>query len=521
MVINNIELVIMLRGFIMEPIVELKDIVKEFPGVRANDHINLTLCPGETHALVGENGAGKSTLMKILYGQFPPDSGQIIINGNATRYDIHGARELGIGMVYQNFMQIPEMSILENIMLGTAEAKGIHINYKSAAKKVRTYLDRFAMKASPRAAIKTLSVGERQKIEIIKALYFDAKILILDEPTAVLTPQESQELFSIIHSLKKEGRAIVFISHKLREVIEVGDRITVMRRGKVVEADWKRGDVGEVEIARAMVGKKDVQLIQNERTGEIKDKVLEVKNVWYFDEHGIPKIRDLSFDVREGEILGVGGVEGNGQTELIQLLIGLMQPSHGNIIMCGAELTDKNVAEFREAGMGFISDDRMTTGLLLEGTAEDNIIAGREYSDRFSRKGLLKKKEISSYTEDLIERFTVKGVTKGKAVRSLSGGNIQKIILAREISSGPKVLIAAQPTRGLDIGAVNFVRKQLLDQKAAGKSIVLISADLEELMSLSDRLIVLYEGSISGEITDVANATEEKIGLLMGGISES
>lgn len=504
----------------MKPIVELRGIVKQFPGVLANDHIDLALYPGETHALVGENGAGKSTLMKILYGQYTPDQGEILIDGKACQYDVAGARQHRIGMVYQNFMQIPEMSIMENIILGNVPIRHGMIDYAEAEKKVKEYLKRFKMQVSPNAALKTLSVGERQKIEIIKALYFDARILILDEPTAVLTPQESEELFQIIETLKEEKRSIVFISHKLREVITVGDRITVMRKGKVVQSGWKRGDVNEVDIARAMIGKKDVQLIQNKRSEAPGAVVLETKKLWYFDELGIPRLKDLSFQVRSGEILGIGGVEGNGQTELIHTLIGMLKPSFGEILVDGENLAQESVARRREAGIGFVSDDRMTEGLVLDGTIEDNVIAGNEYDSKFSKGMLLNKGKITDYCEDLIVNYDIKGITPGKQVKMLSGGNMQKIILAREIERKPKVLIAAQPTRGLDIGAINSVRELLLEQRREGTAVILVSADLEELMSLSDRMIILFEGSISGEVTDVVHVTEEKIGLLMGGAGE-
>lgn len=504
----------------MKPIVELRNIVKQFPGVLANDHVNFAMYPGETHALVGENGAGKSTLMKILYGQYAPDEGEILIDGAPCRYNVTGARRHGIGMVYQNFMQIPDMCILENIILGNAPVKRGVIDYAVAEKKVGDYLKRFKMRAAPNASLKSLSVGERQKIEIIKSLYFDARILILDEPTAVLTPQESYELFQIIDSLKAEGRSIVFISHKLREVITVGDRITVMRKGRVAQADWMRGDANEVDIARAMIGKKDVQLIQNQREAAPGSAVMETKRLWYFDELGLPKLRDLSLQIRSCEILGIGGVEGNGQDELIHTLIGMLSPSSGEIIIEGKDLTAATVAQRRAAGIGFISDDRMTVGLVLDGTIEENVIAGNERAPAFSKGILLRKKEITRHCEGLIDAYDIKGLTAGKQVKMLSGGNMQKVVLAREISRNPKVLIAAQPTRGLDIGAINFVRELLLAQRKEGTAVILISADLEELMSLSDRIIILFEGSISGEITDVANVTEEKIGLLMGGASD-
>lgn len=501
----------------MEPIVELRGIVKQFPGVLANDHVDLALYPGEVHALVGENGAGKSTLMKILYGQYVPDSGAILIDGQPCQYDVNGARQHKIGMVYQNFMQIPEMTILENVILGNAPVRHGTVDYRAAEKKVNEYLKRFHMRVSANSPLKSLSVGERQRIEIIKTLYFDARILILDEPTAVLTPQESEELFQIIDSLKQEGRSIVFISHKLREVVTVGDRITVMRKGRVVQSGWLRGQVGETEIARAMIGKQDVQLIQNQREPRKGEAVLEARNLWYFDKMGVARLRDLSLQVHSGEILGIGGVEGNGQTELINTLIGLYQPSFGKILVEGTDLTKGNVAHRRQAGIGFVSDDRMTVGLVLDGTIEDNVIAGAEHQPDFSHGLLLNKKKISAYCRELIDRYDIKGLTPGKQVKMLSGGNMQKIVLAREIERHPRVLIAAQPTRGLDIGAINAVRRLLLEQREAGTAVILVSADLEELVSLSDRLVILFDGAIAGEITDVANATEEKIGLLMGG----
>lgn len=503
----------------MKPIVELRGIVKQFLGILANDHVDLALYPGEVHALVGENGAGKSTLMKILYGQYTPEAGEIWIDGVPYRYDVTGARKHKIGMVYQNFMQIPEMSILENVVLGNVPVKHGVVHYAEAEKKVNDYLARFSMRATADTPLKNLSVGERQRIEIIKALYFDARILILDEPTAVLTPQESEELFRILEDLKREGRSIVFISHKLREVVTVGDRITVMRKGKIVQSGWLRGEVGETEIARAMIGRQDVQLIQNHRDVKVGRVVLEAKRLWYFDEMGLPRLRDLSLQLRSGEILGIAGVEGNGQNELIHTLIGLMQPAHGQILLDGVDLTRSDVAARRQAGIAFVSDDRMTVGLVLDGTIEMNVIAGVE--KEYAVGPLLQYGKISQYCECLIAAYDIKGVTGGKQVKMLSGGNMQKIILAREIERKHKVLIAAQPTRGLDIGAINAVRELLLREREAGTAILLVSADLEELMSLSDRLLVVYDGTIAGEVCDVTNVTEEQLGLMMGGAGDA
>lgn len=505
----------------MTNLVEMKGIVKQFPSVLANDHIDFDLRVGETHALVGENGAGKSTLMKILYGQYTPDEGSILIRGEKKHYDVMGARTLGIGMVYQNFMQIPTMSILENIILGHAPAKCGFIRYHEARRQVSMLLQRFGMKCSPDKTIQTLSVGERQKIEIIKALYLGAEILILDEPTAVLTPQETTELFHIIEELKDEGKSVVFISHKLREVIEVSDRITVMRKGKVVQPGWMRGEVTETDIARAMIGKQDVQLLKNTKESPVGDIVFEAKNLWNFDGDGLAKVKDLSFCVRAGEIVGIGGVEGNGQTELLNLLIGMQDLSGGTIELYGTDITSMKTKQRREAGLAYISDDRMTTGLSLDSDLQENLICGCEIKAPFSRWGILQKKAIDQYANEMMEKFDIRGLHPGKPVRSLSGGNMQKIVLAREINRAPKVLIAAQPTRGLDIGAINFVRQQLLAQKKAGTAVILVSADLEELMSLSDRLIILYEGSCAGEITEPDKVSEEEIGLLMGGIQQN
>ena len=502
----------------MVPIVQMQNIMKSFPGVIANNDVFFSLYEGETHALVGENGAGKSTLMKILYGQQRADSGRIIINGEECSYNVSGARSRKIGMVYQNFMQIPDMSILDNIILGNAPLKHGFIDYKSAEEKVQTYLSKFKMKVTPKTKVKSLSVGERQKIEIIKTLFFDARILILDEPTAVLTPQETTELFDIINDLKKENRSIVFISHKLREVVEVADRITVMRKGKVIKTDWLRGEASENDIARAMIGKNDVELITNSKCGISGNTVLEANHLWYFDSNGIPKIKDLSLSVKEGEILGIGGVEGNGQSELIHILIGILKAKKGRILLGGEDITNQDVIDRRIAGMSFVSDDRMTEGLLLSGTMEDNIAAGWEHKSGFSNGIFMNYKKISKEAEKLIDEYGISGLSAGKMVGQLSGGNMQKVVLARELSRDPRIIIASQPTRGLDIGAINSVRQMLLEERSRGVAVILVSADLEELMSLSDRMIILYEGRISGEIDDISTATEEQIGLMMGGL---
>ena len=503
------------------PVVVMEGITKRFGALTANDHVDFTLYPGETHALVGENGAGKTTLMRVLYGQYIPDEGSVYVNGVKSTHRVAGALKLGVGMVHQNFMQIDDMSILENIILGHAPTTASFINYSGARKKIRQLLERFGMKkVSLTAPVGTLCVGERQKVEIMKALYQGARILILDEPTAVLTPQESSELFSIIDELKKDGTSIIFISHKLREVIQVADRITVMRKGGVV-AHFRRGEAQEIDVARAMIGKQDVQLIQNTKRGQTGEEACRGENLWYIDGSGIPRVRNFSFHVNEGEILGIGGVEGNGQTELINLLIGMYGLSAGRILLDGEDISQLSIRHRRSKGIGYSSEDRMTTGLALQATIDENLICGVASKAPFSRHGVLSGKAIAANTMDLIRKFDIRGISKGKPVKALSGGNMQKIVLAREISRRPKLLIAAQPTRGLDIGAINFVREHLLEQKQQGTAVILVSADLEELMSLSDRILIMYDGRCSGEVTDIASVTEEEIGLMMGGITHS
>lgn len=491
----------------------------QFATVLANDDVCFDLFPGEVHSLVGENGAGKTTLMRILYGQYVPTEGSIRIDDKEVKYNIAGALDLGIAMVHQNFMQVEEMTILENIIMASMETKAGFIDFKKAHAKVSEFLKRFGVKAAPNTIVGRLSVGERQRIEIIKALYRGARILILDEPTAVLTPQETDELFAIIRDLKRNGTTIVFISHKLREVVAISDRISVLRKGRIT-GSFDAASVTETDIARAMIGKQNVDLIKKDADcGAGEAVVCEAENLWYFDERGIPKVRDFSLQVHEGEILGIGGVEGNGQSELLDLLVGMKLPMHGKVSLLGTDITRATIDQRRNAGISIISDDRIRVGLSLPSSLEENLICGMESSEPFSRFGLLRQKSIQKYAERMTDQFDIRGVGKNGSISGMSGGNLQKIVLAREIDRAPKLLIAAQPTRGLDIGAINFVREQLLQQKKMGTAILLITADLEELMSLSDRILIMYEGSCSGEVTNVAETSEEAIGLLMGGVS--
>lgn len=506
----------------IEPLVAMRSIRKVFGSVVASDDVDFDLAAGETHALVGENGAGKTTLMRILYGQYGADSGEIRLDGVARRYGVAEAMGLGIAMVHQNFMQIEEMSILENALMSKTTTRAGLIDFPSARASVSRLLQRFGMRHSPDVKIGRLSVGERQKIEIVKALFLGARILILDEPTAVLTPQETDELFEIVRELNAEGTSVVFISHKLREVMRIGDRISVMRHGRMV-GTFARGEIDERGIARAMVGRQDVDLLRNtHRMGSDEGvTAAAVEGLWYIDGDGVPRVRDLSFRVREGEILGIGGVEGNGQSELVELLLGTLRAPAGRICIAGTDVTSANVRDRREAGLGLISEDRARWGLALSASIGDNLLAGSESESRFAKWGLLRGQAISRFATDLIGRFDVRGVGRARTIAGMSGGNLQKIVLAREVSKGPRVLVAAQPTRGLDIGAINFVREQLLALRSSGAAVILITADLEELTSLSDRILIMYEGGISGVVGEVDAVTEEQLGLMMGGITHT
>lgn len=504
--------------------IKLEKITKSFPGIIANDCVDFELDYGEVHALVGENGAGKTTLMRILRGFYSPDSGKMIINGEeCDRLTLDDSNNKGIAMVHQHFMQVDSLSVVENIIVGKEPKKGPGIvDYKTATKKVEELLESMNMKINPKTPIGKLSMGERQKVEIIKLLYAGADILIFDEPTAVLTPQEAQDLFVIINRLKSEGKAIVYISHKLNEVIEIADRATVMRKGKVVAYFPDKDSMTVNKLAASMVGVSDFKMVTNETVDARENKkIISLKDVWYVDpDTQVNLISDLSMDVHEGEILGICGVEGNGQRELAYLILGLYQQNAGTIEWEGEEVSKESVHKRRSRGIGYISDDRMNTGISKDSSLQDNVICGRSDAPEFSTKSVLRKKSIDQVTSQIIKDFDVYGASLGIPIKQLSGGNIQKMILGRELHSNPKLLIAAHPTRGLDVHAINFVREQLIKQRDEGAGVLLISADLDELFALSDRILVMYEGQFTGEITDIANTTEEQVGLLMGGIRQ-
>ena len=504
--------------------VSMKDISITFPAVKANDHVNFEVDYGEVHSLVGENGAGKTTLMRILNGFYTPDEGEVRIDDVLMDNTVDGALDAGVAMVHQNFMQVPKLSVLENIILGETPIKGIGlVDYKTARKKARGIMDQMGLSnVDLNTRVQRLSVGERQKIEIVKLLYRGAKILIFDEPTAVLTPQEAQELFRIIEELKAEGKAIIYISHKLQEIIQISDKATVMRHGKVVNFFTKEQGFDSHMLASAMVGIPDFSMVTNTHTAVTEgDIVLDVNGLWYFDNMTrIAKICDMTFQVRKGEILGIGGVEGNGQQELTHLLVGLLKQNNGTLILDGQDISKYSTFQRREAGIGYISEDRMTHGVSLESNIQQNMLCGKERSAEYSRFGMLRKRQIDNDSLELIKEYDIRGGVLDAPVKSLSGGNMQKVILGREIERHPKLLIAVHPTRGLDVGAINFVREQLIRQREQGMAILLITADLEELIGMSDRILIMYEGQFSGEVKDVANVTEERLGFLMGGIRE-
>ncbi len=497
-----------------ELVLEMHGVRKEFPGVLANDDVDLDVRRGEVHALLGENGAGKSTLMNILYGLYRPDAGEILLHGKPVSFgSARDAIEVGIGMVHQHFMLIPVMTVAENIVLGVEPRNGVFVDERGAEARVRELSDRFGLAVDPASLVSDITVGQEQRVEILKALYRGADVLILDEPTAVLTPQEAHELFGIINSLKADGKSIIFISHKLNEVLEIADRITVLRRGRKIETVVREGAT-EASLARAMVGR-DVLLRVEKKPAQPGDVLLSVQDMHVVDDRGIPKVRGVSFDVRAGEIVGVAGVDGNGQTELIEALTGLRPAVSGRVEVAGKLLEHASAREMLDAGVGHIPEDRQRRGLVLQFTIAENI-ALHDYAKPPNAKwGWLFPARLVERAGRLIKEFDIRGGGPLTRAGGLSGGNQQKVVVAREIARDPKVLIAAQPTRGLDVGAIEYLHRRLVSERDAGRAVLLISLELEEILSLSDRILVLYEGEIVGEHT--SDVSDEQIGLEMLG----
>lgn len=498
----------------MNLVLEVKNITKRFGNIVANDNVNLQVERGEVHAILGENGAGKSTLMNIIYGLYSPDSGEIYFEGNKLEVKgPHEAIEKGIGMVHQHFMLIPVFTVAENIVLG-AEPKGIVFNVIEAEKKILEISKKYNLEIDPKTKVGDLSVGMQQRVEILKAFYRDAKFLILDEPTAMLTPQETRELFKIINFLKSQGISILFISHKLDEVMEISDRVTVMRRGKTVET-LKTADTNEQQLANLMVGR-EVKLVVEKQEAKVGDTILSVRNVSVKLKNGVEKVKGATFDVKRGEIFGIAGVDGNGQSELIEAIVGLI-PCQGEVIFKDKDITKLKTTQRYENGIAYIPPDRQLDGLVLPFTIAENIVLKRYKKKPYSNNSFLNYKYINNQADQLVKQFDIRPPDYKLFAKNLSGGNQQKVILAREFSQNPDLLIAVQPTRGMDVGAIEFIHKKLIELRDQGKAVLLVSLELEEIMSLSDRIAVMYSGTIM-DIIDAKNATREEIGLLMTGI---
>jgi general nucleoside transport system ATP-binding protein len=497
------------------PVLELRGITKRFPGVVANDHIDLDLLEGEVHALLGENGAGKSTLMNIVYGLYHPDEGEILVKGSKIELGSpREAIEAGIGMVHQHFMLIPVMTVAENIVLATEPRKsGVLLDYDSARKRVRELSQRYGLAVDPDTKIENISVGQQQRVEILKALYRGADILILDEPTAVLTPQEARELFEIVRSLTAQGKSVIFISHKLNEVTEIADRISVLRRGKLVSTIAAAGAT-EQELARLMVGR-EVLLRVEKAPAQPGEPLLQVEDLHVLDDRELEAVRGVGFEVRAGEILGIAGVDGNGQTELIDAIAGLRRPAAGRVLLAGRDATHDDARERLDEGLGHIPQDRQLHGLVLDFTIAENLALHEYRKPPLGKLGWLYPGRMVAWARRLIKEFDVRGGGPNTLARALSGGNQQKVIIAREVDRDPRLLIAAQPTRGLDVGAIEFVHRRLVAERDEGRGILLVSLELEEILSLSDRILVIYNGQIVGEFPPTA--TEEELGLAMIG----
>jgi simple sugar transport system ATP-binding protein len=494
---------------------EAHNITKRFPGVLANDHVDFTLREGEIHALLGENGAGKSTLMNIIYGLYHPDEGEIYIDGEQVEiHDPNDAIAHGIGMVHQHFMLVPVFTVAENIVLGSEVTRGPSLDMRAARRRIRHLSQEFGLEVDPRAVVENLPVGVQQRVEILKALYRQARILVLDEPTAVLTPQEAEELFRIMRRLTEQGVSIIFITHKLKEVLAVADRITVMRRGEVVGTTTP-ADVDEAELAAMMVGR-NVLLAVDKPPAQPGAVVLEVEGLTVRDERGIAAVRDISFQVRAGEVLGIAGVQGNGQTELAEALTGLRRAETGQILLAGEPVPFRDPRFLIEHGLAHIPEDRQKHGLVLPYSVADNLVLCTYYRQPFARGVQRRRRPVVRHAAELIDEFDVRTPSPLTATRNLSGGNQQKVIVARELSRPVRLLIANQPTRGLDVGSIEFIHGRIVEQRDEGVAVLLISAELDEILALSDRIAVMYHGRIVATMP-AAEATREQLGLLMAG----
>ncbi len=500
----------------MPPVLELKGITKQFPGVLANDNINLTLEKGEIHALLGENGAGKTTLMNILYGLYKPTRGEIFVNGQQV--DIQGPTDAirqGIGMVHQHFMLVPVLTVTENVMLGEESLHGgLFLDRKVVTQRIRDISEKYGLKVDPGAYVKTLPVGIQQRVEIIKVLYRDANILILDEPTAVLTPQEVEELFSIIKLLVGQGVSLIFITHKLKEVLAVADRITVIRRGKTVGTTTP-AEANQQSLAEMMVGRA-VNLTVRKKPAHPTEPTLVVESLCIKDDRQGIAVDDVSFEVKAGEVLGVAGVQGNGQTQLVEALTGLRQVESGTVKIAGREATNATPRQITELGVAHVPEDRQRDGLVLAYPLTANIVLNTYYQQPFAKNGVVNEAEVRKITTKVVEEFDVRTPSIDLPAATLSGGNQQKVIVGREFSRPIKLLIAAQPTRGLDVGSIEYIHNRIIEKRDQGTAVLLVSTELDEIRALSDRIAVMFEGRIV-DILPASRVTKEQLGLLMAG----
>jgi simple sugar transport system ATP-binding protein len=495
---------------------EMRGITKRFPGVIANENVDFDVKSGEVHALLGENGAGKSTLMKILYGMYHADEGEILLDGQDVEISSPtDAIKLGIGMIHQHFMLVPSLTVAENVALGLPSSRGLLTDLDRVSKRIIELADIYGLKVDPDAYIWQLAVGQQQRVEIIKALYRGAALLILDEPTAVLTPQEVDELFVIMRQMTRDGHALIFISHKLHEVIEICNRVTVLRDGRKM-GTRPISETNKSDLANWMVGR-EVGFTYDH--GDVKPGKarLVLENIHCEDDRGMTGLRGISLKVQSSEILGIAGVSGNGQRELAEVITGLRKVSEGKVLLEGEDITQIPPGARTDRNLSYIPEERMRDGMINEFSVAENMILREHHKPPFSRTGFLNLTAIAFHSDQLIENFQVKTPSRETRAKSLSGGNIQKVVLARELSRKPRVIVAAQPTRGLDIGATEYVRKQLIQQRQEGAAILLISEDLDEILALSDRIAVIYEGKIM-DIVSASQTTPNELGLLMAGV---
>ena len=501
----------------MEYVVEMLNIRKEFPGVVANDDISLQLKPGEIHALLGENGAGKSTLMSILFGLYTPDKGTIKVRGQKVNIaNPNVANSLGIGMVHQHFKLVHNFTVTENIILGMEMKKGLVLDTKSAAERVKALSERYGLNVDPYAKVEDISVGMQQRVEIMKMLYRDAEVLIFDEPTSVLTPQEVQELMGIMRNLIAEGKSIILITHKLKEIKAIADRCTVIRRGKLI-GTVDVASTSEEKLAEMMVGRQVSFNVQKKerQPGEV---ILDIKGLSVLSSRKVLGLKNVSLQVRSGEILGIAGVDGNGQSELVEAITGMRRVEAGKIFLKGTDITDMSVRDRIKAKMAYIPEDRHKHGLILDYSIENNLVLKIYYNEPFSKNGLLNVAAIREHAKRVMEQFDVRsGQGPAASARSLSGGNQQKTIVGREIDHDPDLLIAVQPTRGLDVGAIEYIHKRIVEQRDNGKAVLLVSLELDEILNLSDRIAVINGGEII-DIVDAGKVSENELGLMMAGV---